>query len=454
MVGCTAYADDQGMIFIQDRCYNCSYNYTYYNVTNNITTYYNITNNITVYYNITYNITNNITNNITIRLNFSNDTINRLAIDGDTIRFIGSDCISIYQNALDFTFNMTCAFTDTNTWNTTIEMQRALVANLTDLNLSKVNRGENISCSLINGSISDLCTIIDTNTVNTTADVINAVNESALNGSNFFNIWHNSLSGLQGGNPAIDQFYHLSLTVYNAVVGNYTKWITRDTDSIDFIQTYLGQDAADGNSRQTWDYHELGTMPSQIAPSKIFVFDFNKPNVDYTYGRWTIDWVCINYGGEPPEETRLAEIAIGFPARIMNSSIAATTLLGNYTLKGDVSMKFRYQTGTGYAQCEDYSAGTATGGGYLGNVTIGIGNNSRTYDFRTSTAAYNWTTVILKNVSIESQQSRDNQIKPYVWIWAVVRQNTDISDCPGIGIEYQSCLDIESMSIEQYKVVK
>lgn len=343
------------------------------------------------------NVTNNYYN-LTLGLvfNVSNSTTNggQTVTNNSIIRFLGGTYMSVARNGTNFTFDW-LGYPLITALNTSI---------LTKLNATDQRYNETSKLNALN------------------------LSKSGIGNCGSGKLVQNLTSGLPQCVP----------------IANATQ------SSIYAIETYLGQDAADGNARETWDYIDVGTTPSTINTQKTFIFDFTKPNINRTYGRWAIDWTCINYGhGEI--DAQLAEIAIGYPSRQIKNISSAIGIINQTTdLKGDVSIKFRYRTGMPYTAC-DTSGMVGIGGGFLGNLTLGIGNISKTFDLRMNFSVYDWTTLKFENVSLTSKSAMDNQINPYNFLWAVVRQDTDTSTCFPIGVQYYSCWDVESMTIEQYR---
>jgi hypothetical protein len=120
------------------------------------------------------------------------------------------------------------------------------------------------------------------------------------------------------------------------------------------------------------------------------------------------------------------------------------------TLKGDAFIRLKYRQSAPFGGCDDTAY--TTGFGAVGNITIGIGNNSITYNVSNDTTMGTWKTYAIRNISLTSVASLigGNGGNVNTKIWALLRQNTSGSDCAGIGVIYTTCWDIESMTVEQY----
>lgn len=467
LVSCTTMADEQSLWIIQQNlnCTNCTYyngsmiinNSFYYNSTINQTInqsfFYNQTFNQSFFYNSTTNNSfyYNTTINNTILINYTNGSL-------------------IYERNLDFIASTGTAQQWTNMALAFQEFLDSAVYDRMNVSLTDSYKGQFQIAQSVAGTINSMMWVQCSRDAGGTWYNLSATNDG-ISGTSatfkqtpLFNINSNCYGDVllrvvgQFGDGVVDPAFRqmrvrvqYNLTVATAPITLNQTINNTGTNVIISTETYLGQDAADGNDGETYDYtDEDNSTGGSFSARKVFLYDFQHGFMNESYGRFSTDWTCIYYGHGIPNTSSFAKLAVGFPFKYLTRNVTSTTILpitvGN-TLKADVSIKFRFLSSIPYGTCDDDV--TMVGSGAAGNVTLQVGNTSRVFNLNGNITS-SWLSLTFPNITLGTTDALMAQINNYGFISAVLRQNISYDTCFPLGIKYNSCWDIESMTIEQY----
>jgi hypothetical protein len=222
----------------------------------------------------------------------------------------------------------------------------------------------------------------------------------------------------------------------------YSKNVTNTTTTFQInatrrtIESWLGNDIADAAATGTkWSEYSphTGEFDCKGTAYPVYLYDWTQEILNNSHGVWEHLWV-------PSEVSPVyCYLSVGVPFK--REEIANTMT---------IFLRFRAAYGSAIGDCR-----TNTPDGFLQNITLGFNRIVPGYINRSAVvipvvaSMINWTTI---NFTVQNDDVGTTfTSSPYaadVWrAWAIFK---DKNPGGGIGIPYKICIDIETISVEQF----